>query len=139
MKRIVLAGLAALAAIAVVAFAWRMTHRTPASDMPWQEATWPSLGRRVTVEVLNGGGTPGAARDAALRLRRGGLDVVSWDNAPTSLRDSVATVTRVLLRTGDSAGSGRVAEVLGATEVIAAPDSTRLVDLTVIVPRDTLR
>jgi hypothetical protein len=132
-----LAGLAAIAAIALVALAWRLTHRPATREAMGQEPTWPPLGRRVTVEVLNGGGTPGAARDAALRLRRGGLDVVSWDNAPVSLRDTTTTITRVLLRTGDSIGSGRVAEVLGATDVRDAPDSTRLVDLTVIVPRDS--
>jgi hypothetical protein len=95
------------------------------------------LPRPVTVEVWNGGGVPGAARDAALRLRRGGLDVVHWENAPAAHRDTAFGPVRVLVRGGDTLGTGRVAEVLGATEVIDAPDPTRLVDLTVVVRRDS--
>ncbi len=98
---------------------------------------WDALPRTVTVEVWNGGGEPGAARDAALRLRRGGLDVVNWENAPAAQRDTAPRPTRVLVRGGDSTGAGRVAEILGPIEVIDAPDPTRLVDLTVVVMRDS--
>ncbi len=134
-RAVVIAG--SVAGTAVLLFVgWRFTHRAAAANTPWAEPTWPPLPRRITVEVLNGGGTPGEARDAALRLRRGGLDVVAWGNAPESLRDTTSATVRVLLRTGDTAGTGRIAEVLGSADVRDAPDPTRLVDLTVVVPRD---
>lgn len=139
MRRPLVASVAAVALVVVIVLAWRATRGTPGLASAAGERTWPPLPHVVTVEVLNGGGSAGAARDAALRLRRAGLDVVSWGNAPESLRDSVTTQVRVFLRLGDSTGSGRVAEVLGSTEVRADLDDTRLVDLTVVIPRDTVR
>jgi hypothetical protein len=126
------AGLLTLAAIGVVA--WRAT-RTGDAEALAQEPEWDPLPRVVTVEVQNGGDVLGAARDAALRLRRARLDVVSWGNAPAALKDTVTTRVRVLVRRGDTTGAGRVAEVFGDAEVIEAPDARRLVDLTVVVPR----
>ncbi len=139
MKRPLVASAAAILLIVVIVLAWRATRGTPGLASAAGERTWPPLPHVVTVEVLNGGGSAGAARDAALRLRQGGLDVVSWGNAPPELRDSVTTQVRVLLRVGDSTGSGRVAEVLGPAEVRADLDDSRLVDLTVVIPRDTAR
>lgn len=130
--RVILAGVAVLL---VVALAWRSTRASGSpSEMPG-ERDWKPLARVVTVEVFNGGGTPGAARDAALRLRRARLDVVNWGNAPAALVDTLTDVVRVLVRRGDTTGVGRVGEVLGAVEVIDRPDPRRLVDLTVVVPR----
>jgi hypothetical protein len=127
-----------LAFAGLVTVAWRATHRGgEASAESGLERTWQSLPRIVTVEVHNGGGTPGAARDAALRLRRARLDVVAWGNAPVNLRDTTTGQVRVLVRRGDTTGTGRVAEVFGNVEVIEAPDPRRLVDLTVVVPRVT--
>ena len=97
---------------------------------------WPPLDRHVVVEVLNAGGKAGAARDASLRLRKGGLDVVYWGNAREADRDTAPRRPRILVRRGDTAGTGRVQEVLGAAEVVDAPDSIPLVDLTIQVWRD---
>jgi hypothetical protein len=122
--------------VALVVVAWLAARSTDAGRAAG-ERRWAPLPRTVTVEVWNGGGVAGAARDAALRLRRGGLDVVNWENAPPSMRDTLPGPIHILVRAGDTAGTGRVAEVLGPSEVIDAPDATRLVDLTVIVPRDS--
>lgn len=119
----------------VLLLAWRATRGAADSPDRDSQRSWEPLPRSVSVEVFNGGDTPGAARDAALRLRRARIDVVDWSNAPESLRDTSIPVTRILVRRGDTTGVGRVAEVLGATEVIDQPDERRLVDLTVIVPR----
>lgn len=119
---------------AVVAL-YLVVRDSPADDADAVVArSWDPLPRVVTVEVWNGGGTAGAARDAALRLRRARLDVVAWGNAPDALQDSSIHDVRILVRRGDTAGAGRVAEVLGATRVIDAPDARRLVDLTVVIP-----
>jgi hypothetical protein len=99
------------------------------------EREWRPLARKVEVEVLNAGGGAGAARDAALRLRRGRLDVVYWGNASEGDRDSMPRRPRIMVRRGDTAGVGRVREVLGDAEVVDAPDTVPLVDLTVIVWR----
>ena len=132
--RRVAASVLAFAGLATIA--WRATHRgEKASADSGPERAWQPLPRIVTVEVHNGGGTPGAARDAALRLRRARLDVVDWGNAPVDLRDTTIGRVRVLVRRGDTTGIGRVAEVFGKVEVIEAPDPRRLVDLTVVVPR----
>ena len=123
-----------LAVALVAVIAWRAT-RTGDANAPVQEPEWEPLPRAVTVEVQNGGDIPGAARDAALRLRRARLDVVTWGNAPAALKDTLTTRVRVLVRRGDTTGAGRVAEVFGDAEVIEATDPRRLVDLTVVVPR----
>ena len=102
------------------------SHSAATSERAPDERPLP---RRVTVEVLNAGGMPGAARVTAQLLREHGLDVVFLDNARARGRASDTSV--ILVRRGDSTGAGRVVEVLGPTPIIDAPDSTRLVDLTV--------
>lgn len=84
------------------------------------------------VEVLNASGRAGLARAAALQLRRAGVDVVYFGNAAEGPLDS----TRVLVRRGDLAAGTRVRTALGAGAVAAAPDSARLVDVTVLLGRD---
>ncbi|MGH7582475.1 MAG: LytR C-terminal domain-containing protein [Gemmatimonadales bacterium] len=116
----------------IVVIGCTLPHRRSADHLP-AEAAFPPLPQHVTVEVLNAGGVPGAARTAALRLRHAGLDVVFIGNAADGRENSDST--RILVRTGDSAGSGRVTAVLGPARVIDAPDSTRLVDLTILVGR----
>ena len=56
----------------------------------------PGTGRPVQVQVLNGSGAPELAQQAALELRRRGLDVVSIGNADTQHYPH----TLVLLRRG---------------------------------------
>lgn len=122
--------------LAIVAGAWWWSS-TPASteDGLTRRKSWPRLPREVVVEVLNGGQVQGVARDAALRLRRAGLDVVYWGNASTQQRDTTALLPRILVRSGDTTGIGRIGEVLGEVEVIDQPDPRRLVDLTIIIRR----
>ena len=84
------------------------------------------------VEVLNGSGRAGLARTATRELRRGGLDVVYFGNAPGPALDS----TQVLVRRGDSTAARRAARLLGVGEMAWSPDSTRRVDATVILGGD---
>ncbi len=100
------------------------------------DRAWPPLPRRVTVEVLNASRVDGLARDATLRLRRTGLDVVIFDNAATADVDTVRRSHRIFVRRGDTLGVGRVIEAIGTAEVVAVPDASRLVDLSVLLARD---
>lgn len=93
------------------------------------------LPRRVTVEVRNAAMVPGAARDATIRLRRAGLDVVVFDNPPPELRDPARDRHRILVRRGDTLGCGRIIEAIGPADILEAPDASRLVDLTVLLAR----
>ena len=92
----------------------------------------PAPGDRVRVEVLNGGGITGAAASARDRLREGGFDVVYYGNAASFGRDSSV----VLVRTGRDGAAGAVGEVLGVTRIRSEPDSSLLVDVTVLLGRD---
>ncbi|HUL04431.1 MAG TPA: LytR C-terminal domain-containing protein [Gemmatimonadales bacterium] len=91
-------------------------------------------GPRLTVEVLNASGSPGAARIATRALREAGIDVVAFGNAPADERrlDS----TRILVRRGDRSVATPVRAALGAGRVVVQLDSSRLVDASVLVGAD---
>lgn len=91
----------------------------------------PGQGERVVVEVLNATGAIGLARGATQRLRDAGIDVVYFGSDGTGL-DS----TEVLVRRGDDDKAQRVRRALGVGLVRAAPDSARLVDVTVRLGAD---
>ena len=84
------------------------------------------------VEVMNGSGRVGLARTATRVLRRGGLDVVFFGNA----EGKPGKVTQLLVRRGDSTAARRAARLLGVGVTEWAPDSTRRVDVTVILGAD---
>jgi len=87
---------------------------------------------RVRVEVLNAGGTSGAARAATTTLREHGLDVVYSGNAE-NFSDGHSVV---LDRVGQIDVARAVADILGVREVLAEPDSNLFVDVTVRLGRD---
>lgn len=90
----------------------------------------PPSSNRVVVEVLNGTEISGLARVGARVLRKAGFDVVYLATAPAG--DSTA----VLVRRGDPEVAERVRRALGTGKVKAMPDSTRHVDITVILGPD---
>ena len=83
---------------------------------------------RIRVEVLNATRVRGLARRATMHLRDRGFDVV---NVGTSreVRDS----TIVLDRSGHADWAGLVARALGGARVEPAPDSSRYLDVTVLI------
>lgn len=89
----------------------------------------PEVGNRIRVEVLNAGGVRGVAAQARDALRDAGFDVVMYGNA--SRFDLEAS--EVLLREGDPAAAHAVARALGITTVRDMPDSTLLVEVTVML------
>ncbi len=82
------------------------------------------------VEVLNGTDTSGLARVGARALRKAGFDVVYLATAPGI--DS----TTIVARRGDEAAAVRVRRALGTGRVKVEADSTRHVDVTVILGPD---
>jgi hypothetical protein len=91
----------------------------------------PSPAAGIRVEVLNGSGRSGLARAITDRLREAGFDVVYFGNAGRA-----ADTTMVLARTGEAEGARAVAAHLGISTVRAQPDSTLLLDVTVLLGKD---
>jgi len=104
---------------------------TPAL-IPGTEGIRPRIQERVRVEVLNGGGHVGAAREATESLRELGFDVVFFGNAGTFDRDS----SIVLDRMGRVERARDVADALGIRVVRSEPDSNLYLDVTVVLGRD---
>ena len=88
-------------------------------------------GAHVRVEVLNATDTKGLARRAMLVLRGAGFDVVFFGN--TTER---ADTTRILDRSGHADWAALAARAMGRSHVEELPDSSRFLDLTVLVGRN---
>lgn len=86
----------------------------------------------ITVEVLNASGRPGDARVGTRLLRQAGIDVVFFGNAAEASLDS----TRIIVRRGSGAAGDRVRAALGAGRVEVQLDSTRLLDVSVLLGAD---
>ncbi|HEU4640987.1 MAG TPA: LytR C-terminal domain-containing protein [Gemmatimonadaceae bacterium] len=85
-------------------------------------------GVRVRVEVLNASRVQGLARRATFHLRDRGFDVLESGNAGKQL-DS----TLVIDRSGHPEWAQLVARAMGGAEVAEQPDSSRYLDVTVLV------
>jgi hypothetical protein len=83
------------------------------------------------VEVRNAAGVTGLARIVTHRLRAGGFDVVTFGS-----HDAGSDTTLVLARRGTPDRAQRVRDVLGQGMVREQRDTTRRVDVTVILGRD---
>jgi hypothetical protein len=121
--------LVALAAIALGSGAWgieRWRHR-PGRPIGADDARAPA-GVRIKVQVLNATKTRGLARRATMHLRDRGFDVVDVGTDPTG-RDSVL----VLDRSGHPEWAKLVARALGGGQVLSRPDSSRYLDVTVLL------
>jgi LytR cell envelope-related transcriptional attenuator len=84
--------------------------------------------------VLNASGKPGLAKAATRVLRRAGIDVLSFRNAPES--GAPLDSTRILVRRGSSAAAERVRKALGVGRVVVELDSRRLLDVSVLLGAD---
>ena len=85
---------------------------------------------RIRVQVLNTTKTRGLARRATRLLRDRGFDVVELGTT-TPMLDT----TLVLDRSGHPAWASTVAEVLQPARAVARPDSSRYLDVTVLLGR----
>lgn len=91
-------------------------------------------GPAITVEVLNANGRLGSARIGTRLLRRAGIDVVYFGNA--SLPDTGLVLTQILVRRGSVELGERVRSALGSGRVQIDLDSTRLLDVSVLLGAD---
>jgi len=89
---------------------------------------------RVTVEVLNASGTLGLAKIATRILRRAGIDVLTYGNAPGSV--GTLDSTRIVVRRGTEEIGRRVRRALGLGRIVVQPDSARLLDASVLLGAD---
>lgn len=87
-------------------------------------------GERVRVQILNATETRGLARRATQHLRDRGFDVLEMGTANEQL-DS----TLVLDRSGHPEWARRVADALGGARVESRLDSSRYLDVTVLLGR----
>ena len=132
---------AVLALVVVAAGAWgvqRWRHR-PGRPIGSDDARAPA-GVRIKVQVLNATEktsrrptytetkTRGLARRATMHLRDRGFDVVDVGTDPNG-RDSVL----VLDRSGHPEWAKLVARALGGGQVLSRPDSSRYLDVTVLL------
>lgn len=85
-------------------------------------------GTRIRVEVLNGTGMRGLARRGTTAMRDAGFDVVGTGNW-----DVKADSSLVLVRTGQMDWGALAAKALGGARVEARPDTSRYVDLTIVL------
>jgi hypothetical protein len=118
-------------AVGVVGMAYFAIH-TASTDPVGEARTLPAPDERVRVEILNGGGVPGAARQATELARAAGYDVVYFGNAVSFDYET----SEVLDRVSRSDFAEGVAAVLGIDIVRSDPDPDRYVDLSVILGRD---
>lgn len=86
---------------------------------------------RGRVEVLNGSGRVGLARQATEQLRSGGFDVVYFGTAAAR-----ADSSEVLDRADQPAIARAAADRLGIARVRSVPDTMLLLDATVVLGRD---
>ena len=125
-------GVLALVLLLGVSLLWRAhAERAAFGELAEGPAVLSPNGERIRVEVLNATRVRGLARRATFALRDAGFDVVRYAN-DDELRDS----TLVLDRSGHPEWARRVARALGAARVESRPDSTRYLDVTVLVGAD---
>ena len=127
LKRIVIVAVAAVAVV-VAAVIVRGNGLRP----PEQVRVLVPDGVRIKVEVLNASGQRGLARRATFALRDAGFDVVRFANDPGEPRDS----TLVLARSGKEDWANLVARALGGARVESRPDTSRYLDVTVLLGAD---
>ena len=109
----------------------RQVVRTPLSSvLPGVDAPRAPAGARIRVQILNTTRTRGLARRATRVLRDRGFDVVELGTTSPALDTSL-----VLDRSGHPAWAATVAELLKPAHAVARPDSSRYLDITVLLGR----
>ena len=132
LQNVVLVFVATLALSFVVSFGLGLRRVDAPTELPNPSRVVPGIFSGKRVEVLNAAGTAGLARGATERLRAAGYDVVYFGNA-SQLH---GTTSIVLDRVGKLAIARAVADRLHIERVETRVDSTRLVEVSVILGAD---
>lgn len=93
-------------------------------------------GPAITVEVLNANGRSGDARVGTRLLRREGIDVVYFGNAPAPSDGGTLDSTRIIVRRGSAKVGEQVRAALGLGKVEIDLDSSKLLDVSVLLGAD---
>jgi hypothetical protein len=125
-RRLVTIG--ALIVVMLVVTGALVTRKVTGTVFGIRSADRAPSGVRIRVQVLNATATRGLAQRATEHLRDRGFDVVELGNNREKL-DS----TLVLDRSNHPEWANRVAAALGRATVLSRPDSSRYVDVTVLV------
>jgi hypothetical protein len=126
-QRTLVRGVLLVALVAVAGGVALARPRPGASSPPVQVPP----GVRIRVQVLNATATRGLARRATGYLRDRGFDVVDMATAPQS-RDS----TLIIDRADNPEWAQLVARAFGGATIERGPDSSRYLDVTVVIGRD---
>ncbi len=119
-----------LGAAAWVLDARRVSRNPLTAVLPRREGPRAPANVRIRVQVLNTTRTRGLARRATRLLRDRGFDVVEVGTTTPTI-----DTTLVLDRSGHAAWAATVAEVLPPARAVARPDSSRYLDVTVLLGR----
>ena len=123
-------GIVVFAAVAIAAVSRHQStpvRSTALGRLVMREVRAPA-NTRVKVEIINATTTSGLARKVTRLLRDRGFDVVKYTTSRT-LQDS----TVVLDRTNHPEWARLVSDALGGARVEARPDTSRYVDVTVVL------
>ena len=124
--RLVLVGLGAVVLLGAGAVSIATRHKKP-SPAEVTELRAPA-GVRIRVQVLNSTKTRGLARRATMLLRDRGFDVVE-----TGTTSATRDTTMVLDLSGHAEWAQLISKVLGVARVEQRPDSSRYLDITVVL------
>ena len=124
----VIAAIAAIVGISLSVFVYqRRRHVVTRPLIPIAQVRAPE-GVRIRVQVLNATKTRGLARRATMLLRDRGFDVVE-----TGTLAQTRDTTLVLDLSGHPDWAKRIAQVLAPATVTARPDSSRYLDIAVVL------
>lgn len=104
------------------------TARSEAAERAQLVTRVVPAGVRIRVEVLNATGQRGLARRGTTAMRDAGFDVVSTGNWDARLDSSL-----VIVRTGNAEWGRLAVKTLGEARVLTRADSSRYVDLTIVL------
>ena len=135
MTRLRVAAVVLLVLVVLAAATWvlhaRQVVRGPLASVPMRsDGPRAPADVRIRVQVLNTTTTRGLARRATRLLRDRGFDVVELGTTTPTL-----DTTLVLDRSGHPAWASTVAEILQPARAVARPDSSRYLDVTVLLGR----
>ncbi|MDB4876094.1 MAG: hypothetical protein JWM41_2540 [Gemmatimonadetes bacterium] len=125
--RLIVVALIAVVLLSAGAVVGARRHRTSGGGSGRPELRAPDS-VRIRVQVLNSTKTRGLARRATMLLRDRGFDVVETGTVGDARDSSV-----VLDLSGHPEWANRVAKVLGSARVESRPDSSRYLDISVIL------